>query len=72
MKREKERTVTTHLVPTTRGQDEGPGADYLAYIPSMCKVTKGIVKDNKDNSKWWKPIRDQGKRIRNPESVTIV
>ena len=56
----------------TRGQDEGLGADYLAYIPSLCKVTKGIVKDNKNNSKWWKPIRNQGKRIRSPESVTIV
>ena len=42
-----ERTVTTHLVPMTRGQDEGPGVDYLAYIPSLCRVTMEIVKDNK-------------------------
>jgi len=34
----------THLVPMTRGQDEGLGADYLAYIPSLCRVTKEIVK----------------------------
>ena len=32
------------LVPMTRGQDEGLSADYLAYIPSLYRVTKEIVK----------------------------
>ena len=41
------RNSSDDLVPTTRGQDEGPGVDYLAYIPSSCRVTTKIVKDNK-------------------------
>jgi len=41
------RDNSNNLVPMTRGQDEGLDADYLAYIPSLCRVTMGVVKDNK-------------------------